>query len=401
MPGAPPVSEGWPTLSELKASEFDHFRQFADYCDGISGKGEKALEELAQEVRRPGGVEWEGAAGDAAVIQADMDVVKARPFLWGLPDTAVVARRGQDTLEAGKQLALDAVDDAERDGFQVGEDYSVTDTQEVTTREQLAERQAQAEAHSNFIRHRVAALVANDQHITGELKNATAGWGKLTFNESPAGATDTIVGNRDKRIQPVDRTWKQGPDQPGPGDKVGGPSAADIQGVTGGLPRGTSPDIKLVQTQQQLEDLYKWASQNGTKVPDPYGPQPGTAYRLPDGTRVGMRDAADSTKLPALDIKYPGPNGSYEKVHINAAEGATPQIPSLRAPVEAAPPPAVEPAPPSAAPRVEPAPIEPRLPVEPPAVAPPRVIGGGGGGIGGGGIGMPGLGHVPAHTPTE
>lgn len=54
MPAVPPVSEGWPTLSELMASKFDHFRQFADYCDGISGKGEKALEELAQEVRRPG-----------------------------------------------------------------------------------------------------------------------------------------------------------------------------------------------------------------------------------------------------------------------------------------------------------------------------------------------------------
>ncbi|EUA42346.1 hypothetical protein I553_6206 [Mycobacterium xenopi 4042] len=77
MPG---VSEGWPTLSELKASTFDHLGQFADFCDRISGKGEKALEQIARDVRRPGDVEWEGAAADAAVTQAEMDVVKARRF---------------------------------------------------------------------------------------------------------------------------------------------------------------------------------------------------------------------------------------------------------------------------------------------------------------------------------
>lgn len=194
MPGV-----SWPTLSQLQAWEFGHLGQFADYCDGISGKGEKALEELAQEVRRPGGVEWEGAAGEAAVSQAEMDVVKARPFLWSLPDAAAIARRGQEMLEAGKRLALDAVDDAERDGFQVGEDYSVTDTQQVTTRERLEKRQAEAEAHSTFIRHRVGTLVGNDQHITGELKKATAGWGNLTFSELPAdlaGSFQAVAGFR-------------------------------------------------------------------------------------------------------------------------------------------------------------------------------------------------------------
>ncbi|EID17584.1 hypothetical protein MXEN_01035 [Mycobacterium xenopi RIVM700367] len=181
MPG---VSEGWPTLSELKASTFDHLGQFADFCDRISGKGEKALEQIARDVRRPGGVEWEGAAADAAVTQAEMDVVKARPFLWSLPDAAAIARRGKDTLEAAKRLAVDAVDDAERDGFTVGEDYSVRDTLQATTREELAQRQGEAEAHASFIRHRVGNLVANDQSVTTQLKETTAHWGKLTFPES-------------------------------------------------------------------------------------------------------------------------------------------------------------------------------------------------------------------------
>jgi hypothetical protein len=188
MAGMPSLLGRWPTLSELRSSTFDHLGQFANHCEHISGKADKALEQLARDVRAPGGVEWEGAAGDAGIDQAETDVVRARPFLWSLPDAAAIARRGQDTLEAGKRLALDVVDEAERDGFQVGEDYSVRDTREVSTREELAQRQAQAEAHSNCIRHCVSYLVAHDQTIATQLKETAAGWGKLTFPESPVGA---------------------------------------------------------------------------------------------------------------------------------------------------------------------------------------------------------------------
>jgi hypothetical protein len=186
MAGASPLSEGWPTLSQLRNSTFGHLEQFAAMCDRIRSNTEEALAQLAQKVRAPGGVEWEGVAGDAAVAQADADVVKVRPILWTLPDAAAIACRGRDTLGAGQRLALDAVDDAECDGFEVSEDNSVTDTREPTTREQYDERQAAADAHSTFIRHRVAALVGNDQHITAQLKAASSGWGNLMFPESSA-----------------------------------------------------------------------------------------------------------------------------------------------------------------------------------------------------------------------
>ncbi|HZE17760.1 MAG TPA: hypothetical protein VE197_19815 [Mycobacterium sp.] len=54
---------------------------------------------------------------------------------------------GPGWLESGHREALDTIDDAERAGFEVGEDYSVTDTREVSSREQLAQRQGQAQAH--------------------------------------------------------------------------------------------------------------------------------------------------------------------------------------------------------------------------------------------------------------
>ncbi|MDI3312989.1 MAG: hypothetical protein QJR12_01515 [Mycobacterium sp.] len=196
------VPGGWPTLSELKASTFDHLGRFADWCERIAGV-EAALQRLAREVRAPGGVEWEGEAADAAITQAETDVFRARPFLWSVADAAVIARNGQDMLEAGRRAVLDAVDDAERDGFVVQEDYSVTDTRRCATRADYQQRLGIGAAHSDYIRHRVAQLVGNERWLNSQLKQATSGWGTLTFEESGPG-----------KAQPVDRHWK----------KDGGPS---------------------------------------------------------------------------------------------------------------------------------------------------------------------------------
>jgi hypothetical protein len=408
MAGVP----GWPTLSQLKALTFDHLGLFADWCDDIPVKAEKALERLARDVRAPGGVEWEGQAADAAITQAKMDVVKARPLLWSLPDAASAARRGQDTLQAAQRLALDAVDDAERDGFQVGEDYSVRDTQQAGTGEQLGQRQAQAEAHANFIRHRVGHLVAHDQTITGQLKTASEGWGKLTFEESPR-TTDEKKG----RVQAVGHTWKQGPDQPGPPH---GPSADDIRRVLDKLPQGNQPWIREVRSPQDLQNLWNWMTQNGVDNPNRYGDAAKGVWKdLPDGIGVGQRDAAASTGHPALDIRVPGENG-YTKVHINPERGGVPEIPAPARPAPfeppvrppgptegapadphpAEPPARPGPAPPSAAPpRVDPARVEP--PVPRPAPPRPGFGGFGGGSIGGGGGGpLPGQ-HGSIWEPTE
>ncbi|MBO0881420.1 MAG: hypothetical protein J2P17_13950 [Mycobacterium sp.] len=187
-----------PTLSQLQNSDYSYFGQLAGYLERISPKAQNALEQLAEHVKRPGGVTWEGEAADAAIAQAESDVMKARPFMWSWSDVAVSARRWQDELEAGTRTALDAVDDAERDGFQVGDDYSVTDTREAETLTEYNERQEEAQAHSGFIRHQVGTLVGNESRINGELKAMTAGWGTLSCPESGGGGA-----------QPVDGHWKQ------------------------------------------------------------------------------------------------------------------------------------------------------------------------------------------------
>ncbi|WP_203799653.1 hypothetical protein [Mycobacterium heckeshornense] len=41
-----------------------------------------ALEQLSQDVKKPGGAEWQGAAGQAAIEQAGLDVARVRSAAW-------------------------------------------------------------------------------------------------------------------------------------------------------------------------------------------------------------------------------------------------------------------------------------------------------------------------------
>lgn len=176
---------GWPTRSQLQATDFSYFGQVADWLGKIRPNAENALETLTEDVKRPGGVDWEGAAAEAAIVQAAADLVRARSTLWSWDDVAQRLPLWQDNLEAGKRLVLDAVDDAERDGFQVSDDYTVTDTRaSYASQAERDARQAAANGHAGFIWHRVATLVGNQSSIDTSLKAMTAKWGTLTFPES-------------------------------------------------------------------------------------------------------------------------------------------------------------------------------------------------------------------------
>jgi hypothetical protein len=176
-----------PTLSQLRASDYSYFGQLGSYLQEISPKAQSALEELAEDVTRPGGADWEGMAADAAIAQAQSDVVKARTSTWSWDEVAASTQQWQEQLEAGTRSALDAVDDAEADGFEVGEDYSVTDTYDAETEEEYEERLEEAEAHAGLISHRVSTLVANESLINGQLRAMSAGWGTLDFKQDGGG----------------------------------------------------------------------------------------------------------------------------------------------------------------------------------------------------------------------
>ncbi|HEU0190107.1 MAG TPA: hypothetical protein VFR17_02385 [Mycobacterium sp.] len=179
---------GRPTLSQLVAPDFGYLGAFADRCERFSDLAEQVFEELDRDVSAPGGVEWRGPAGGSAIDESAADQVIVRGFAGSRREAAQVARRSQARLEGSHSEAMAAVDDAQRDGFAVGEDYSVTDTRQSSTREQQAARRAQARAHADYIGHKVGHLVDTDRTVGAQVRTAAAGWGTLAFPGTPAPA---------------------------------------------------------------------------------------------------------------------------------------------------------------------------------------------------------------------
>lgn len=352
-----------PSLSQVQTLDTTYLQEADQYWTRTGNLWDQVFTEIHETISTPGGTSWNGQAATAAEERAYIDLMKVRGAAFQLHEAAGIARRGDEQVQACKQEVLDAVRDAREAGFEVGESYSVTDRSQGGSAEFRAERLTQAAGHAAFIRHRVAALVAVDQHLTTQITVATEGINNLTFEKTPLGADDTTDGrDKDSVVQPVDHHWKQEPaptPKPGP---AAGPTADDIRRVLQKLPQGDQPWIREVRTPEDLQNLWRWMTQNGIDNPNRYGdPATGDWKDLPDGTGIGQRNAAGSTKKPALDVRLPGGDG-YTKVHINPRGGA-PDIPG----------PAIPGAPPARGPA--PAPVEVPLGTPNPVEAPPAVEG--------------------------
>nr|WP_244232488.1 hypothetical protein [Mycobacterium innocens] len=294
-------------------------------------------------------VDWRGAAADTLRTETHSDMLTTSAVADQLHEAAKVARSGASDLYAARSRVRYAVQDARAAGFDVGEDLSVTDRSSGGSAAQRAARLTQAQAFAGDIRQRAVQLVGLDHQVAAKVTAAVAGI-RHAVPPTPVPAAPA-QGNR---VQAVDnRTWKQDPTPAPPPEPATGPSADDIRKVLDKLPAGNKPFIREVRSPEDLENLWRWAQQNGVEVPNGYGdPSKGIRYRLPDGTMIGQRWSAESTGKPVLDIDIPGERG-YTKIHINP-RGGVPEIPE---PVRAAP----AEAPPA------------RAPVEPPSVARPPV----------------------------
>lgn len=94
--------------------------------------------------------------------------------------------------------------------------------------------------------------------------------------------------------------------------ETGANAAADVADLLDGLPKGKNTGVRTVGTDQELADLYGTLSRGGTPVEVPG--YKGSWKELPDGTRVGLRDASKSGGR-TIDIKLP--DGTSRKVHID------------------------------------------------------------------------------------
>jgi hypothetical protein len=350
-----------PTLSQVQTLDTMYLPEAADYWTRTASLWEQAFIEVHDRMSAPGGVPWKGQAAARAQERSYLDLVKVRGASDQLHGAAAIALRGDEQLQACKEGVLEAVQDARADGFDVGEDYSVTDRSQGGSAEFRAARQAQAQGHAGFIRHRVAALVATDHQLTTQIAAATTGIDNLIFPEA-RGIDDTIVGDdKHNGIRLVDNTWKKDPPQPIPPDPQPGPlpsinNAEDVRNVLDPLQNGgkrgpngvgTNPEVKELRDRASIKRMWDYLTRNAADSPGPPGYQ-GPVRVLPDGTRIGLRQSSKGWD-DTIDVWYP--DGDRPKIHV-------PYVPPLI----------------SAPPQLPPAASPPTSPLPPPQVGHPPVV---------------------------
>jgi hypothetical protein len=400
--------------------DITYLRDAADYFERTGNLWDEVFAEILDRVSSPCGTPWQGQAAVAAQERAYLDMVKVRGAAFELHETAGILRRGGEQLQEGKAAVIEAVGEVRAAGFDVGEDYSVTDRYQGGSTEFRAQRRAQAIGHAAFIGHRVGALVANDQETAVQIAAATKGVDSLTFTESPAVDDTAAHGDKPSRVQFVDHhTFKEAPN-PAPVPPPGGWSSDPLMRAAQKIAYGHAGTDHIADfpgmTRDQLADLIygkmkrsienpgglRLGPSSSDGAPVIYDPDDNVIIvRDPSGADAGTVFKPDLKKDPGyVGKKFGGNVRSFNPGDLTDKPLPAPAEPPVRPtePVDGtpaqprpdAPPVRPEPASPHAAPPARPA------PVEPPALRPgPSAVGGGGA------IGLPGIALGPAHEPTE
>lgn len=178
MPAAAPIL----ALSKVTTLDTAYLRDAADHWERTANLWEETFTDVHRRVADPAGTPWQGPGQEGAQQRAYDDMVKVRTPADQLHQASGIARRGDQALQFCKRAVLSAVREAEDDGFDVGEDYSVTDRSQGGSPAYRAARQTAAQQHASFIRHKVAALAAKDHEIATQVA-ATEGLDKVVFDE--------------------------------------------------------------------------------------------------------------------------------------------------------------------------------------------------------------------------
>jgi hypothetical protein len=185
-----------PRRSEIENWHADHLSQTADALKQWREISLRIFTQHVSNLKSPGGTEWTGKAADAASDRgtSDLDVVRKQGLV--AQDAEETARRGSGDVAAAKRRALDAISEAEDDGFKVGDDLSLTDTRYASSILRAPAARAQvAKEHSEFVRWRAAELLAADTRVGNELQAKAAELEAIRFDgEGGRRSTDKLDG---------------------------------------------------------------------------------------------------------------------------------------------------------------------------------------------------------------
>lgn len=89
------ATSGLPPLSAVQSTSFAHLSEAAAHRRRLATRWERALAEVRDSMRRPGGTDWEGQAAARAHYRSTVDVVTIGRAVDRLHDAAAVAGRGK------------------------------------------------------------------------------------------------------------------------------------------------------------------------------------------------------------------------------------------------------------------------------------------------------------------
>lgn len=202
------ASGALPTRPEIEDWPTQHLDDAAMHLRTMGEQSVTLFEQHRQNIAAPGGTTWEGDAKDAALGRVTGDTAVVRRQTAVQNEAAIIAENAGHDVRGAKRAALDAIAEAEADGFRVGEDLSVTDTRKADL-DTIAARRTAALEHFEYIRWNAEQLVQADSLVGQRLQDKAAELEGVRFDGEPDG--------RDSPIQLVDNRFTLNPPLlPGP-----------------------------------------------------------------------------------------------------------------------------------------------------------------------------------------
>ncbi|MGV0744895.1 hypothetical protein [Mycolicibacterium sp. XJ870] len=158
-----------PTRSQLERWDTTYLDDAAARWRQLAAQSEELFQWHRQNIVAPGGTEWTGDAGDIALDRVTTDSVVVRQHGDVQREAANIAEDGSRDIRLAVSQVLEAIADAEADGFVVGEDLSIRDTRRIDVHT-MAVRYVASREHAEDIRWHVERLMQTDIYLGQRLR---------------------------------------------------------------------------------------------------------------------------------------------------------------------------------------------------------------------------------------
>lgn len=194
------------TRSEIEGWRTGHLTDAAARWRAAADKADRLFDRHRDDV---GSADWSGDARDAAYDRVTTDVGVAQRHGQVQREAAKLAEDGSHDIQAAKNKALEAITEAESDGFKVGEDLTVRDGRryDITT---IRERNHAATVHAENLNWHAKQLMQTDSLIGQRLQEKATELDGIRFGGSTIQAASwggfKQDGNADDWEPPVIKT---------------------------------------------------------------------------------------------------------------------------------------------------------------------------------------------------